>query len=65
MHVAIGRFSIKGKEWEKPCAVTDLPSINDSTYACFPAQHVSAHESKPSLQPFDISVGDKEGIRGA
>ena len=40
-----------GSEDEKPLALTDFPMIKLSTCALRPAQHVSAHVSKPRRHP--------------
>jgi hypothetical protein len=64
MQLAMGKFVMDGRLREKGEAVTDLPSTKDSTSACFPAQHVSANESKPSLQPSLSSSGDNVIGRG-
>ena len=58
---AIGKFSSDPSTFEKPLALTVLPSTKDSTKACFPAQLVSAQLSKPSLVPSNNSSFDSVG----
>ena len=53
---ANGKFSNCPRDDEKPVALMNLPSINESTYACFPAQQLSAHESNPNLVPLKCSA---------
>ena len=54
----MGRFFNDPKDGANPVALTVLPEINSSTYACLPAHPVSAQESIPKQQPFKISALD-------
>ena len=57
----MGIFGTDHRDDVNTVAVAFLPSINSSTNVYLTAQHVSAQESMPSLQPSTCSVSDRTG----
>ena len=56
--LAMRRLFNDPKDGANPVALTVLPEINSSTYACLPAHPVSAQEYIPKRQPFKRSTLD-------